>query len=227
MSSPGNIENIQAVGGDIGGAVSDIFGAIGDEQAASAYEKEAQIAGQEAQISQTSAAIQGAQMARAVTQAVGTEAAGTEAAGFTMGGNASDLMRQSLQQGALAKSLIAQQGAINTLGFQQQEQAAQGKAAASKTAGAGGFLGGLVKGASAVAGIASLFSDSRLKRDIKFLRVENGYYIYQFRYIGSETLYEGVMAQEILATKPDAVHEDEDGFLSVDYAALGLEMKYG
>lgn len=140
--------------GDFGSAVSDIFGAIGDEQSAAAYTKEAQIAGENANISQTSAAIQEAQETRAVTQAVGTEEATTSGAGFTMGGNASDLLRQSLQQGALAKSLITQQGEITTLGYQEQQQAAQAKAAASKAAAGGGFLGGLLNFG---VGVATLF----------------------------------------------------------------------
>jgi hypothetical protein len=148
------LEELQQTLGDFGGAVSDLFGAYGSEQAAAAYTKEAQFAGQNAAISRTSAAIQEAQETRAVTQAVGSESATTSAAGFTMGGNASDLMRQSLQQGALAKSLITQQGTITTLGYEEQQQAAQGKAAASKTQAAGGLFGGLLKG---VVGVASIF----------------------------------------------------------------------
>lgn len=140
--------------GDFGGAVSDLFGAYGSEQAAQAYEKEAKIATQNAEISQTSTNIQEAQQIRAVTQAIGSEEASTSAAGFTMGGNASDLLRQSIQQGALSKSLIEQQGAITTLGYEAQAQAAQGKAAASKAQAGGGLFGGLLQGAI---GIASLF----------------------------------------------------------------------
>lgn len=136
--------------GDFGGAVSDLFGAYGSEQAAQAYEKEAQIATQNAEISQTSAAIQEAQETRQITQAIGTEEATTASGGFTMGGNASDLLRQSLQQGALAKSLITQQGAITTLGYEEQAQAAQGKAAASKTQSGGGLFGGLFNIASGI-----------------------------------------------------------------------------
>jgi hypothetical protein len=148
------VSDISTTLGDFGGAVSDLFGAYGSEQAAQAYEKEATIAGQNAAISQTSAQIQEAQETRAVTQAVGTEEATTSSAGFTMGGNAGDLLRQSLQQGALAKSLITQQGTITTLGFEEQQQAAQGKAAASQTQAGGGLFGSLLKGA---AGILSIF----------------------------------------------------------------------
>lgn len=147
-------DNIGSALGDFGSAVKDLFGAIGSEQAAGAYEKEAQIAQQNALISETSTAIQQAQETRAITQAEGTEAAETSAAGFTMSGSAGDLMRQSAYQGALAKSLITQQGAITTAGYEEQAQAAQGKAAAAKTQSSGGFLGGLFGVAT---GVLSLF----------------------------------------------------------------------
>lgn len=204
----------------LGGAVSELFGAVGDEQAAAAYTKEAQIAGENANIAQTSANIQTAQEARAVTQAIGSEEATTASGGFTMGGNASDLLRQSLQQGALATSLVKQQGAINVLGYQEQEQAAQGKAAASKTAGTGGFLGGALKIGGAIAG---LFSDRRLKQDIEFIGILRGFNIYRFRYIGEKKLHMGVMADEVEKIVPDAVHVEENGYKSVDYALIGLE----
>ena len=170
-----NVSDIGGAIGNLGGAVSSIFGAIGDEQAAAAYEKEATIAGQNAAISQTSTAIQEAQMARQVTQAVGTQEANIEAGGFTMGGNASDLLRQSLQQGALAKSLVTQQGTLITQGYLEQEQAAQGKASASKTAATGGFLGGAL---GAIGGIAKLFSDRRLKENIVFLKTVGDFNLY-------------------------------------------------
>lgn len=202
---------------NLGGAVSDIFGAIGDEQAAAAYGKEAVIAGENAAISQTSGKIQEAQTARQVTQAIGTQEANIEAGGFTMGGNASDLLRQSMQQGSLAKSLVTQQAAITTLGFQEQQQAAQGKASASKTAGIGGFLGGAIK-------IAGLFSDRRLKEDIVFLRKIGEFNIYSYRYIGDDTTRIGVMADEVEKIMPEAVTVDAaTGFKKVNYSLLGLD----
>lgn len=203
----------------IGGAVADLFGAIGDEQAASSYTKEAQIAGENANIAQTSADIQEAQETRAVTQAIGAEGASTSAAGFTMGGNASDLMRQSIQQGALAKSLVLQQGAINVLGYKEQQQAAQGKAAASKTAGAGGFLGSALKIGGAIAGI---FSDRRLKENIRRVGKYGEFNLYLYNYIGDKTECLGVMADEVEKIVPEAVTIDaETGFKKVDYAMLG------
>lgn len=214
------IEEIKSALGSagIGGAVGDLFGAIGDEQAAAAYGKEAQIAGQNEALATTSAAIQEAQQARAVTQAIGSEQATTANAGFTMGGNASDLLRQSIQQGALAKSLITQQGTITALGFEEQRQAALGKEAASRTAGTGGFLSGIFKAAT---GITSLFSDRRLKENIKLIGKFGKFTWYKYNYIGSEVLCVGVMADEVEAIMPEAVTLDATtGFKKVNYAML-------
>jgi hypothetical protein len=62
-----------------------------------------------------------------------------------------------------------------------------------------------------------------LKRDIVFLaRLDNGIGLYRYRYIWSDTLYVGVMAQEVMAIVPDAVHLARDGFMRVDYGRLGL-----
>lgn len=215
MSDTSSIDNTGGILKGLGSAVSDIFGGIGDEQAAAAYGKEAQIATQEAQISETSAAIQEAQETRAVTQAVGTEEATTASAGFTMGGNASDLMRQSIQQGALAKSLIEQQGTITTLGYQEQAEAAQGKASASKTSATGSFIGG------ALSIVGSLFSDRRLKENIVFLGTYGPHNIYAYNYKGSDVRCAGVMADEVEQIIPEAVTIDaETGFKKVNYDML-------
>jgi hypothetical protein len=72
---------------------------------------------------------------------------------------------------------------------------------------------------------ASIFSDVRLKRDIVFLeRLDNGVGIYRYRYLWSDTVYVGVMAQEVAAIVPDAVVRGVDGYFRVIYARLGLRM---
>ena len=69
-------------------------------------------------------------------------------------------------------------------------------------------------------------SDIRLKRDIAALgQHENGIHLYRFRYLWSDTVHVGVMAQEVAATRPDAVRQGADGYLRVDYARLGLRMR--
>lgn len=76
--------------------------------------------------------------------------------------------------------------------------------------------------ASQAAQIAALFaSDERLKRDI--VRVgtrEDGLGVYLYRYLWSPVRYLGVMAQECLLLKPDAVVTMPNGFYAVDYAKL-------
>jgi hypothetical protein len=69
-------------------------------------------------------------------------------------------------------------------------------------------------------------SDARLKTDIAWVGMVKGNIpVYQYRYLGSATKFEGVMAQDILNIQPDAVVHWENGMMGVDYAKLGLKMK--
>ncbi len=69
-------------------------------------------------------------------------------------------------------------------------------------------------------------SDIRLKRDIAALsQYAAGINLYRFRYLWSDTVHVGVMAQEVAAARPDAVRQGADGYLRVDYARLGLRMR--
>jgi hypothetical protein len=69
-------------------------------------------------------------------------------------------------------------------------------------------------------------SDIRLKADIEPIGERGGHAWYKFRYVWEDpgTVHEGVMAQEVMQTRPDAVSTHPMGFFVVDYAALGLEM---
>ena len=68
-------------------------------------------------------------------------------------------------------------------------------------------------------------SDRRFKRDIALLaRLDNGIGLYRYRYLWSETVYVGVMAQEVVDIVPDAVNVAADGYYRVDYARLGLRL---
>lgn len=68
-------------------------------------------------------------------------------------------------------------------------------------------------------------SDRRLKKGIVLVyKYENGIKLYRFRYIWGGPEYVGVIAQDILLTHPYAVHMDNQGYYSVDYAALELKM---
>jgi Chaperone of endosialidase len=68
-------------------------------------------------------------------------------------------------------------------------------------------------------------SDCRLKTDISRVgSLPSGLNLYRFRYVGETNDYVGVMAQEVLEVVPEAVVTRADGFLLVDYDALGTRM---
>lgn len=69
------------------------------------------------------------------------------------------------------------------------------------------------------------YSDIRLKRDISFLGwLFEGLGLYKYRYLWSDVTYIGVMAQEVLNYMPEAVSVQEDGYMAVDYAKLGVPL---
>ena len=68
-------------------------------------------------------------------------------------------------------------------------------------------------------------SDRRLKVDV--VRVGThpaGFGLYRFKYLWSEEEHVGVIAQEVRDVVPAAVVEGEDGFLRVNYGAIGMAM---
>jgi polysaccharide biosynthesis/export protein len=77
-----------------------------------------------------------------------------------------------------------------------------------------------------LAAVGAFLSDVRVKRDITpIAKLENGLRLYRYRYAWSDTLYVGVMAQEVLEVAPHAVSRGADGYLRVNYARLGLRMQ--
>ena len=87
---------------------------------------------------------------------------------------------------------------------------------------------GALLGAGAQLGAAYIkSSDRRLKQDIELVGRDErtGLNLYEFAYkYEPGQRWRGVMADEVLQVMPSAVHTNEEGFMSVDYAALGLEM---
>lgn len=73
--------------------------------------------------------------------------------------------------------------------------------------------------------LSAIFSDERLKDNIEFVRNVGGVNVYRFNYADDDTrTFEGVIAQEIQETHPEAVIEDQNGFLKVDYSMLPVDM---
>lgn len=96
-----------------------------------------------------------------------------------------------------------QQIARNRLYNSQAQQAAGDK-----------FIQGALNGA------ALAFSDARIKENIKPVgRLDNGLSVYVFNFIGDDVPQIGLLAQEVRKVHPEAVFEDEQGILRVDYAA--------
>lgn len=76
-----------------------------------------------------------------------------------------------------------------------------------------GLLGAGVQG-------AFMFSDRRLKTDIRKIREEKGLGVYLYRYIWGGPVQIGYMAQEVQKLYPKAV-KSISGFLAVNYAEVG------
>lgn len=153
---------------DFGGAVSDLFAADADKSKAAGLRAESQeytlaagLSQQNEQYTEQSTAIQEAQKSRDIMQTIGKQQADVAASGFAASGSALDLLRDSANQGALAKATLAQQGLITEAGYEEQaqsyqlmSQAANQAASAADKAAQGADISAGIK---AVAGIAALF----------------------------------------------------------------------
>lgn len=81
-------------------------------------------------------------------------------------------------------------------------------------------IGGIV---GAIGGIASIFSDQRLKENIVYLgQTKRGVGVYEYNYKGSDKRRRGVIAQDVMRSRPELVHEDKSGYLKVDTLSLAM-----
>ena len=83
-------------------------------------------------------------------------------------------------------------------------------------------IAGLGIGALGAAGSAGLFSDARLKQNIRPVgKLDNGETVFAYQYKGSNVTQIGVIAQEVEEHHPEAVFTDPaSGYKMVNYAAL-------
>jgi multidrug efflux pump subunit AcrA (membrane-fusion protein) len=88
---------------------------------------------------------------------------------------------------------------------------------------AGGLLGVAGLGVQAYTGRGG-YSDVRMKDNIEYVGEKNGFNLYEFNYLGSDNRYRGVMAQEVMKQRPDAV-EDRNGLYWVNYDAIGIQLE--
>lgn len=91
-----------------------------------------------------------------------------------------------------------------------------------------GDIGGVLGGAASV---YTAFSDRRIKENIEEVGVDQrtALPLYEFNYkpeFGDPSIrYVGVMADEVELSYPDAVAVMDNGFMAVNYGALGIEFK--
>jgi hypothetical protein len=124
-----------------------------------------------------------------------------------------DNQQAQFQSGTTAPYAALQQ-LMGIIGSNNWGSNTQGTSTTTKTPSAWETIGGLV-GAGTSA--AKLFSDERLKTDIKRVgTLDNGLAVYTFRYRGTSKIQMGVMAQDVELVKPDAV-EDFGSYKIVDY----------
>ena len=99
----------------------------------------------------------------------------------------------------------------------------QSKADLLANFGTGGMMGAMTGGAvnpQQIMGLMQMaggFCDERLKENKKLVGtcLDDGLPIYEFNYIGTSSKYRGKMAQDIMQIDPDAVSENDEGYLMV------------
>lgn len=73
--------------------------------------------------------------------------------------------------------------------------------------------------------LKQMTSDIRLKTDIERVGVAaNGLPLYNFKYLWSDSIYQGVMAQDVVEVFPEAVCTTPSGHMAVRYDMLGIKM---
>ena len=138
-----------------------------------------------------------------------------------------------LNSGATAKALQSRGTELNQQFFNNYLQQLSGLSglglqggglianAGQKSMSKGGSPSTLGSIASTVGGIASIFSDRRLKRDIRRVgEYSDGLGIYEYRYVMGVKRVLGVLADEVAKLRPWALGPDKAGYATVAYGRL-------
>lgn len=142
-----------------------------------------------------------------------------QAAGMAPGVAAADLLTlapalSTGQMGAMLPMQGALQYAAGTGGLLGGYQNVNGTQTQQSNPGLLGILG---TGLQA----ASLFSDERLKTDIKRVgQTDSGLPVYTYRYGGAGPFHMGVMAQEVREAQAEALGPTVAGYMTVDYGRV-------
>ena len=115
---------------------------------------------------------------------------------------------------------MQQQKEMQNAQMQQQKEMNDAQMAAQRKAQSKSGVGSAIGGGLA---LASAFSDSRLKENIKPIgKLPNGVPIYSYKIKGSDLPQIGVIAQEAQLYRPNAVHLDPSGYLKVNYQEVAV-----
>lgn len=135
------------------------------------------------------------------------------------------------RMGTAAGNLLSQDNAemaryLQMLSMAKGTKGASTGSSSSSSSDPLGTIGGLLGGAGGLAtGLGFMgFSDKRLKKDIKKVgELAKDVALYSFNYLWTSAPILGVMADELLDTHPDCVH-NVGPFLGVDYGRLFNEL---
>jgi hypothetical protein len=120
-----------------------------------------------------------------------------------------------MQQTGMGQQIQGQTGVLNA-------QTSYANNAASQS---GGGLGAIIGVGGQLGAAAITASDRRLKENIELVGKERGFNIYTFNYVSDPSRrFRGVMADEVELVVPEAVVYGDDGYATVNYTMLGLEM---
>ncbi len=191
---------LQGAGTIIGG----IYTAQGDAASAAFYKEAAAYTALNTKIQAELATRQG-------YQAVGQNKAAVAGNGFTNAGTANEFIRATGQQAGMTRAVGVLNGVL-------QQQSYEAQASAAESASQGALFGGIV------GGIGQMFSDDRLKQNIKPCGTNHlGIGIFRFNLIGSSVRYEGALASDVLKRMPAAVSQDADGMYLIDYDMIDMK----
>lgn len=196
--------------------------------------------------------LQEMQTEREIFKTIGGARSDIAAGGLMESGSALDVLRDSAVQGRLQIGALRSQGQLQQEGYKEealsyqamgkaseaasaaavgQAGMANAQASAEKKSGLGKIIGSVVKIGTAVAPFIGL-SDARAKQDIIMFNDFDdvigsppvGLHHYVFRYLNGRQLYLGLLAQEVREHYPQHVHTADNGYMMVDYGALGEKM---
>ena len=69
-------------------------------------------------------------------------------------------------------------------------------------------------------------SDKRLKENVDYIGDSpSGIRMYKFNYLGGDTRYRGVMADDLIDSHPDIIGKNNDGYYTVDYSQIDVDFE--